>query len=611
MEEPLMDLAAALAGQTGARHVRISTDGGAADAAGPGGGLAGALERGGVEGLLGQLPDGAELRMEDNDGVVSLKRDGASGALRVRWADGPAWERSVRLRGGWARPQPAAARALSPALSPAGAPAAALDDVERELMVHGGRLFDGAGPVPGAGRIPAARLSDLGSPAFLEAFGVRAACVAGAMAGGIASVELVVAMARGGLLGEYGAGGLSLAQVEADLQRLQAAAPEGAAWGANLLHNPVEPEVESRTVDLFLASGVKIASASAFMTLTPAVVRYRFSGISVGPDGVPRSPQRLIAKVSRPEVAERFLRPPPEALLRELVAAGALRADEARMAADLPVAEHVTGEADSGGHTDHRPLVVLIPLLLGLRDRVQAEQAYARFGVHLGVGAAGGIGDPRGVLAAFTLGADYIVTGSINQATREAGTSDRVKALLAEAGMADVASAPAPDMFELGAQVQVLSKGSMYPARARKLHELYRAYGGIAELPADEREKLERTVFRRSLDEVWAETRAFWAGRDPREVTRAEADPRHQMALTFRWYLGMSSRWARVGDPDRVRDYQVWCGPAIGAFNAWAAGGPFEAAAGRGVVEINEALMRGALALRRRQLAALLGHRGA
>jgi PfaD family protein len=296
-------------------------------------------------------------------------------------------------------------------------------------------------------------------------------------------------------------------------------------------------------------------------------------------------------------------------MLRELVDAGALSATQARMAAELPVAEHVTGEGDSGGHTDHRPLVVLLPLLLALRDRVQAEEGYGRRGIHLGVGAAGGIGDPRGVLAAFTLGADYIVTGSINQATREAGTSDRVKALLAEAGMADVASAPAPDMFELGAQVQVLAKGSMYAARARKLYELYRAYPSMGALPAEEREKLERSVFRRGLDEVWTETRAFWAARDPRELARAEADPRHQMALVFRWYLGMSSRWARAGDPDRVRDYQVWCGPAIGAFNAWAAGGPFAAAGDRGVVEINEALLKGALALRRHQLAALFGLR--
>ena len=38
------------------------------------------------------------------------------------------------------------------------------------------------------------------------------------------------------------------------------------------------------------------------------------------------------------------------------------------------------------------------------------------------VGAAGGIGTPEAAAAAFVLGADFILTGSINQCTVEAGT---------------------------------------------------------------------------------------------------------------------------------------------------------------------------------------------
>ena len=44
------------------------------------------------------------------------------------------------------------------------------------------------------------------------------------------------------------------------------------------------------------------------------------------------------------------------------------------------------------------------------------------------------------------------------------------------------------------------------------------------------------------------------------------------MALVFRWYLGLSSRWANAGEPTRKVDYQVWCGPAMGAFNEWTKG---------------------------------------
>ena len=49
-------------------------------------------------------------------------------------------------------------------------------------------------------------------------------------------------------------------------------------------------------------------------------------------------------------------------------------------------------------------------------------------------------------------------------------------------------------------------------------------------------------------------------------------DAKHKMALVFRSYLGLSSRWANAGEPSRVMDYQVWCGPAMGAFNEWTRG---------------------------------------
>jgi trans-AT polyketide synthase, acyltransferase and oxidoreductase domains len=44
------------------------------------------------------------------------------------------------------------------------------------------------------------------------------------------------------------------------------------------------------------------------------------------------------------------------------------------------------------------------------------------------------------------------------------------------------------------------------------------------------------------------------------------------MALVFRWYLGQSPVWANQGDADRKIDYQIWCGPAMGAFNEWVQG---------------------------------------
>jgi PfaD family protein len=238
-----------------------------------------------------------------------------------------------------------------------------------------------------------------------------------------------------------------------------------------------------------------------------------------------------------------------------------------------------------------------------LADRIAAELG----GTPARIGAAGGIGDPWTLAGALALGADYVVTGSINQATHEADTSPAVRELLAAAGSADVAQAPAPDMFEFGASVQVLTRGTLYAQRAARLYELYRVHPSLEAIPAAERERIERQILQRSFDEIWRETEAFWTARSPAELERAARDPRHRMALCFRWYHGQSSRWARAGDLGRRRDYQVWCGPAMGLFNDWARGTWLEPLEARSVVTVARALMLGAAVAQRVQLAAMVG----
>jgi PfaD family protein len=135
--------------------------------------------------------------------------------------------------------------------------------------------------------------------------------------------------------------------------------------------------------------------------------------------------------------------------------------------------------------------------------------------------------------------------------------------------------------------------------RARKLFDLYRAYGRLEDIPAVQRNTLERDYFRASLEGIWEQTREFFAQRDPQQVERATRDPKHKMALVFRWYLGQSSVWANTGEPSRKVDYQIWCGPAIGAFNQWAHGTFLERPEHRDVVTIAMNLLVGAAALTR------------
>jgi PfaD family protein len=192
------------------------------------------------------------------------------------------------------------------------------------------------------------------------------------------------------------------------------------------------------------------------------------------------------------------------------------------------------------------------------------------------------------------MGAAYVVTGSVNQACVESGSSDAVRRLLAQAEQADTAMAPAADMFEMGVKVQVLKRGTMFPMRAAKLYELYRGHSGLETLPEADRAVLEKQYFRTTLEAAWQSTREYFLERDPREVERAERDPKHRMALVFRGYLGLSSRWANAGEPSRVLDYQVWCGPAMGAFNEWTRGTELEQPENRRVARVALSLLRGA-----------------
>lgn len=437
----------------------------------------------------------------------------------------------------------------------------------------------------------------LGDRTFARDQGVRFPVMAGSMANGIASAELVTALARAGVLASFGAAGLGLARIEAGLDAIERAlGPSSTSWASNLIHAPTEPRLEEATVDLYLRRGLGRVEASAYMGLTPALVRLACTGLTVDERGQVRRRHRLIAKVSRPEVARHFLAPAPQGMLDALVAAQRLGAREAQLAAHVPLADDVTVEADSGGHTDHRPLSAIFPAIARLRDEMSQAFGYI---TPPRLGAAGGIGTPEAMAAAFALGAAYVMTGSVNQASVESGLSVPGKGMLALADVADVADAAAADMFELGVKLQVLRRGTLFPSRSLKLWDLYREHPSLEALPDAERAQLEAKVFGRSLEEIWAETAAFWQARDPSQVDRAARDDKHRMALVFRWYLGKASRWAIEGDASRQHDFQIWCGPAMGAFNAWVKGSFLERPEARSVVQITRNLLEGAAVITR------------
>ncbi|MEH7625552.1 ACP S-malonyltransferase [Bacillus subtilis] len=425
----------------------------------------------------------------------------------------------------------------------------------------------------------------LGSAEFKQDYHLTYAYLAGGMYRGIASKEMVVKLSRAGMMGFFGTGGLSLNEVEDAIHAIQGELGKGQAYGINLVHNMKHTESEEKMIDLLLRNQVSIVEASAFLSVTPALVRYRAKGVKRNQNGDVICSNRLIAKISRPEVAESFLSPAPENMLQKLLGENKITMNEAELLRCIPMADDICVEADSGGHTDGGVAYSLMPAMTSLRDEMMKKYQYRK---KIRVGAAGGIGTPEAAMAAFMLGADFILTGSINQCTVEAATSDKVKDLLQQMNVQDTAYAPAGDMFESGSKVQVLKKGVFFPARANKLYELYQRYGSIRELDAKMLAQLEEKYFKRSIEDIYKDIALHYPAAD---IEKAEQNPKHKMALIFRWYFRYSSKLAISGSEHSKVDYQIHCGPALGAFNQWVKGSQLENWRNRHVDEIGKKLM--------------------
>src|SRR5699024_4627440 len=173
----------------------------------------------------------------------------------------------------------------------------------------------------------------------------------------------------------------------------------------------------------------------------------------------------------------------------------------------------------------------LLPAMLRLRDAMVARHAYPR---PIRLGAAGGIGTPDAAAACLVMGADFIVTGSINQSTDAAATSDAVRDLLQDIDIQDTGYAPAGETLENGQQERERRRGVLFPPRATQPHELYKSHAALDEIDAETAEQVQRRYLKKRFGEVFAELRTSLP---VEEIERAERDPKHKMALVFRWYF--------------------------------------------------------------------------
>ena len=95
---------------------------------------------------------------------------------------------------------------------------------------------------------------------------------------------------------------------------------------------------------------------STAATLVPAT-RFVTERVAVSIEFSPTEAADTYEVRGRREVAAQFMQPASGNILRDLVAEGLITQQQAALAQTVPMADDVTVEADSGGHTDNRPLV--------------------------------------------------------------------------------------------------------------------------------------------------------------------------------------------------------------------------------------------------------------
>lgn len=417
-----------------------------------------------------------------------------------------------------------------------------------------------------------------GDNIFMERFGLKYPYIAGAMAKGISSIEMAEELSKTGCLANFGSAGLSNKEI---LEKIDVLKSRADKFGINMINIPGNQENELELVRALIDKKVHVISCGAYIRMTPGIVLFRVKGIKEE-NGELTIPNKIIGKISRLEIAKTFFSPPPKKIIKKLLEESLITEKEAELSQSIPMASDIIAEADSGGHTDKQPAISLFPQILNLKNK--AQKNFCK--IKLSAGLAGGIGTPESLLAAFSMGADFVVTGSINQACVESGTSGIVKEMLSKASQSDFELVPSADTFEIGGKVQVLKKGNKFAQRAKFLEKIFNEKASIEELHENDVEFLESKILGNKIEAEWESTKKYFSKINPKTIETAENNPKKKMALIFKSYLGKSSSWAINGNEERKDDFQIWSGQSIAAFNSWAENSYLESHENRRVSDV-------------------------
>lgn len=425
----------------------------------------------------------------------------------------------------------------------------------------------------------------LGSRKFREDYNVKYSYIIGSMYNGISSKELVVRAGINGILAFLGTNGMKYEEIEEAIIYIQNNLSKAQPYGVNISYNINDVNLNKRLVELFIKKKVNVIETSNFWSITPELVKYRLMNIRADKYGNTVLTNKIIAKVSNEEIAKAFLSPPPNYILESLVSNGEIGEEQALLARNVPMADDICIVNDLKQNVESKPSYTLFNKIIRYRDNITTNYNYTKE-IRIGIG--GGIGTPETAAAAFITGAEFILTGSINQCTVEAGTSNTTKELLQKLEVKDIVYAPDLDMFEYGWKIQVVKRGLLFSERANLLYSLYDKFTSIENIDNKSKDKVEKKYFGYSFEEAYEKVKKYYSYE---EILMAEKKPKYKMALIFKEYLKNSIEMAAGGsDLDKI-GYGIICGSALANFNEYVKGTNLESWENRHVDIIAKKIM--------------------
>ena len=440
----------------------------------------------------------------------------------------------------------------------------------------------------------------MGSEILRKEYGVKYAYFVGGMHKGISSKEMIVRLSNAGILGFYGASGLPLEKVKCDLQFIIQSLSPGQTFGVNIKHQIHSPSRDENLIPLLLEKSVRAVELSGYTRITWPLVQYRYNSSSKYNDQW-IVPNKVVVKASSPEIVELFMSPAPGAVIDQLLSSGKLTEEEAEIARVYPMCDDVCIETDSALNTESDSLMTLFPIIRSIRDQLEKCSST---GKRIRVGVAGGIGSPEAVASSFLMGADFILTGSINQCSVEAGTSDTVKNILQSAKVQDIGYAPSEELFEMGARNRVMRRGIFFSSRATKLFNNYKQLDSLDKMDSSFLNELETHYFNCDINKLSHDL----ISQAETEGQAYERNSKQAIAHLIRSYMKRGDELAIRGDISEKSNYRVVTSPAIGAFNEYVKGSDLQGWRHRHVDAIAVRLMNdGAVALKKRLQQYLMG----